>query len=182
MAGTPEEVAKVKASYTGQYLAEALKRHADRHGGARKLKAAAAEALIDQGADIIMQHTDSTAALTVAQERGAMAFGQASDMTQFAPDVHLTAIIDNWAPYYIDRIQARMDGTWESTNSWNGIAQNEVTFAPFNDRIPAEVQDEANAMIEAIRTEYPRRGLPVSQLYFDSFDYAPDVLQRLAPP
>jgi basic membrane protein A len=115
-------------------------------------EAAAAEALIDQGADIIMQHTDSTAALTVAQERGAMAFGQASDMTQFAPDVHLTAIIDNWAPYYIDRIQARMDGTWESTNSWNGIAQNEVTFAPFNDRIPAEVQDEANAMIEAIRT------------------------------
>ena len=115
-------------------------------------EAAAAEALIEQGADIIMQHTDSTAPLTVAQQAGAMAFGQASDMGQFAPEAHLTAIIDNWAPYYIDRIQARLDGTWEAGNSWNGIAQDEVTFAPFNDAIPAEVQAEATALIESIRT------------------------------
>lgn len=115
-------------------------------------EAAAAEALIEQGCDIIMQHTDSTAALTVAQQNGALAFGQASDMTQFAPDVHLTAIIDEWAPYYIERIQARLDGTWEAGNSWHGIPEGEVTFAPFNDRIPAEVQAEANAMIEGIRT------------------------------
>lgn len=115
-------------------------------------EAAAAEALIEQGCDILMQHTDSTAPLTVAQQRGALAFGQASDMTQFAPDIHLTAIIDNWAPYYIKRIAERLEGTWAAGNVWNGIAEDEVTFAPFNDRIPADVQAEANAMIEAIRT------------------------------
>ena len=113
-------------------------------------EAAAAQALIEQGCDILMQHTDSTAPLSVAQERGALAFGQASDMTQFAPDVHLTAIIDNWAPYYIERIQAKLDGTWAAENVWLGIGAGEVAFAPFNDRIPAEVQAEANAMIEAI--------------------------------
>lgn len=115
-------------------------------------EAAAAEALIEQGADMIMQHTDSTAALTVAQQRGVSAFGQASDMSRFAPEAHLTAIIDNWAPYYIKRIQERLDGTWAAGNSWNGIAQDEVTFAPFNPRIPADVQAEASAMIESIRT------------------------------
>jgi simple sugar transport system substrate-binding protein len=113
-------------------------------------EAAAAEALIEQGADIIMQHTDSTAPLTVAQQHGALAFGQASDMSSFAPDVHLTAIEDNWAPYYISRIQARLDGTWAADNVWLGIADGEVALSPFSDRIPADVQAEANAMIAGI--------------------------------
>jgi len=113
-------------------------------------EAAAAEALIEQGADIIMQHTDSTAPLTVAQQHDALAFGQASDMSSFAPDVHLTAIEDNWAPYYIDRIQARLDGTWTADNVWLGIPEGEVALSPFSDRIPADVQDEANAMIAGI--------------------------------
>jgi basic membrane protein A and related proteins len=115
-------------------------------------EAAAAEALIEQGADIIMQHTDSTAPLTVAEEAGIYAFGQASDMSQFAPQSHLTAIIDDWSPYYIRRIQERMDGTWEAGDSWAGIPEGEVVFAPFSDAVPADVQEEANAMIEAIRT------------------------------
>lgn len=113
-------------------------------------EAAAAEALIDQGVDIITQHTDSTAPLTVAQTRGALAFGQASDMTQFAPDVHLSAIIDNWGPYYIERIQARLDGTWEAGNTWHGMAEGEVIMAPFSDRIPEDVRAEAEALVEAI--------------------------------
>jgi len=123
-------------------------------------EAAAAEALIEQGCDILMQHTDSTAPLTVCQQRGALGFGQASDMTQFAPDVHLTAIVDNWAPYYTARIQAKLDGTWTADNVWLGIPEDAVVFAPFNDRVPAEVQAEANAMIEAIRagTYHPFTG------------------------
>lgn len=115
-------------------------------------EAAAAEALIDQGCDILMQHTDSTAPLSVAQARGALAFGQASDMSQFAPDIHLTAIVDDWSPYYIKRIQERLDGTWEAGDSWAGIPEGEVAFAPFNERIPADVREEAEAMIESIRT------------------------------
>jgi len=113
-------------------------------------EAAAAEALIEQGADILMQHTDSTAAITIAQERGIMAFGQASDMTAFAPESHLTAILDVWAPYYIERIQARLDGTWAAGNVWHGINEGMVGFAPMNARIPDDVRAEAEGMIAAI--------------------------------
>lgn len=115
-------------------------------------EAAAAEALIEQGADILMQHTDSTAPVTIAQDRDILAFGQASDMTSFAPEAHLSAILDEWAPYYIERVQARIDGTWEAGNVWHGIGDGMVGFAPFNDRIPADVLAEAEAMIEEIRS------------------------------
>lgn len=113
-------------------------------------EAAAAEALIEQGADIIMQHTDSTAPLTVAQDAGVMGFGQASDMSGFAPDSHLTGIVDVWAPYYIERVKAVMDDTWEPVNVWHGIAEGMVGFAPFNDKIPAELIAEAEGMIAAM--------------------------------
>lgn len=114
------------------------------------LEADAAETLIEQGADVIMQHTDSTAAVRVAEDAGVMAFGQASDMTQFGPNAHLSAIVDRWAPYYISRIQAVKDGTWEAQNSWMGFADGVIEMAPWNDRIPADLQAEADALIAAI--------------------------------
>ncbi len=85
------------------------------------VEAEAAQALIDQGADVIIQHTDSTAPMTVLAEAGAIGFGQASDMAQFAPTPRVSSIIDHWAPYYIERVQAVMDGTWESSDTWGGI-------------------------------------------------------------
>ncbi|MGY6697386.1 MAG: BMP family ABC transporter substrate-binding protein [Roseinatronobacter sp.] len=114
------------------------------------LEADAAETLIEQGADVIMQHTDSTAAVRVAEDAGVMAFGQASDMTQFGPNAHLSAIVDRWAPYYISRVQAVKDGTWEAQNSWMGFADGIIEMAPWNDRIPAELQAEADNLIAAI--------------------------------
>ena len=76
-------------------------------------EADAAKVLIGQGADIITQHTDSTAPLQIAAEQGVLGFGQASDMIKFAPDHQMTAIIDDWAPYYVARVKAVLDGTWE---------------------------------------------------------------------
>ena len=73
-------------------------------------EADAAKALIDQGADVLGQHTDSTAAMQVAETRGVHAFGQASDMIKFGPHAQLTALVDNWAPYYVSRVKAAMDG------------------------------------------------------------------------
>ena len=64
-------------------------------------EADAAKTLIDLGADIITQHTDSPAAMQIAAERGVLAFGQASDMIAFGPKAQLTSIIDDWAPYYV---------------------------------------------------------------------------------
>lgn len=113
-------------------------------------EADAANALIEQGVDVIMQHTDSPAALTIAEEKGIYAFGQASDMLQFGPNARLTSIIDDWDPYYIERVRAAMDGTWESTETWDGIGAGMVGIGAFNDAIPAEVQAEAQAAIDAI--------------------------------
>ena len=113
-------------------------------------EADAATALIEQGADIIMQHTDSPAAMTIAEEKGMYAFGQASDMKQFGPTARLSSIIDDWAPYYIARTQAVMDGTWETTSTWDGIKEGMVGIGDFSNDIPADVQASATALKEAL--------------------------------
>ena len=113
-------------------------------------EADAANALIEQGVDVIMQHTDSPAAMTIAEEKGIYAFGQATDMSNFGPTAQLTAIIDDWNPYYIERVKAVMDGTWESTDTWHGIADGMVAFSPMSDAMPADVAARANATIAAI--------------------------------
>ena len=101
-------------------------------------EADAAKVLIGQGADIITQHTDSTAPLQIAAEQGVLGFGQASDMIKFAPDHQMTAIIDDWAPYYVARVRAVLDGTWESTDTWDGMGPGMVAMAPYTN-LPDDV-------------------------------------------
>ncbi|MBC6407219.1 MAG: BMP family ABC transporter substrate-binding protein, partial [Rhodobacteraceae bacterium] len=85
-------------------------------------EADAARVLIEQGADVVLQHTDSTAPQAAAQAAGnVITFGQASDMSEYAPLPRVSSIIDDWAPYYIARTQAVLDGTWVSTDTWDGI-------------------------------------------------------------
>ncbi len=105
-------------------------------------EADAAKALFDQGADIITQHTDSTAAMQVAEERGKLGFGQSSDMIKFAPHAQLTSNTDNWGPYYVDRVKAVIDGTWEPDNVWLGIKDGAVELAPFTN-MPDDVKQMA---------------------------------------
>ena len=112
-------------------------------------EADAAKALIDQGVDIVTQHTDSTAPMQVAAERGIKAFGQASDMYNFGPETQLTSIIDDWGPYYIERVKAVMDGTWESHDVWHGMAEGNVAMAPYTN-MPDDVAAMAKDMQEKI--------------------------------
>ena len=112
----------------------------------------AAKALIDQGADIILQHTDSPAPLQVAEARGVWGVGQASDMVKFAPKAQLTAIIDNWDGYYVERAKAVLEGNWESGDTWGGLDTGMVEMAPFNEAIPKDVVDQAMAAIEGIKS------------------------------
>jgi len=114
-------------------------------------EAEAAKALIDQGADIIVQHTDSTAPLQAAQNAGIHGFGQASDMRAFAPNAQLTSIVDNWDGYYIDRVRAVIDGTWSSGDTWGGLDTGMVELAPYNeDVLPADVIEDARATAAGI--------------------------------
>ncbi|MCL6285939.1 BMP family ABC transporter substrate-binding protein [Ruegeria sp. 2012CJ41-6] len=114
-------------------------------------EADAAKVLIEQGADVILQHTDSTAPQAAAQDAGnVITFGQASDMSEYAPMPRVSSIIDNWAPYYIARTKAVMDGSWESVNTWDGIAQGMVEIGEISDAVPADVKEEALAMKAAM--------------------------------
>ena len=114
-------------------------------------EADAARALIDNGADVVLQHTDSTAPQAAAQEAGnVITFGQASDMAEFGPVPRVSSIIDNWAPYYIDRVKAVMDGTWESTDTWDGISTGMVGIGEISSAVPEDIKAEALAMKDAI--------------------------------
>jgi basic membrane protein A and related proteins len=105
-------------------------------------EADAAKALVDQGADVIMQHTDSPAAMQVAEARGMHAFGQDSDMVKFGPKAQLTAITNNWAPYYIERVQAVLDNKWTSGDVWGGLDSKLVVMAPYTN-MPDDVKKAA---------------------------------------
>ena len=114
-------------------------------------EADAANALIEQGADVILQHTDSTAPQAAAEKAGnVVTFGQASDMAAYAPFPRVSSIIDNWAPYYIARTQAVIDGSWETVNTWDGIDKGMVEIGEITDAVPADVKAEALAMVDAI--------------------------------
>ena len=112
-------------------------------------EADAAKALLDQGADVIMQHTDLPAAMQIATERGKLAFGQDSEMIKFGPKAQLTSILDNWAPYYIARVKAELDGTWKEEDTWGGLETKMVVMAPYTN-MPDDVKKMAEDTEAAI--------------------------------
>jgi len=114
-------------------------------------EADAAKALIEQGVDVILSHTDSTAPLAeAAKTPGVIGFGQASDMAQYKPSPRVSSIIDNWAPYYIKRVGALIDGTYAQSAAWEGIAGGEVEIGEITDAVPAEVKAAAEKMRDDI--------------------------------
>ncbi len=114
-------------------------------------EADAAKALIEQGVDVILQHTDSTAPLAeAAKTPGVIGFGQASDMTEYKPSPRVSAIIDNWSPYYIKRVGALLDGSYEQSAAWEGIAGGEVEIGEITDAVPAEVKAAAEKVRDDI--------------------------------
>lgn len=113
-------------------------------------EAEAAHALMDMGADILTQHTDSVEPLKAAESRGKFGFGQASDMSKFAPNAHLTSLVYNWAPYCISRVQAVLDGTWATKDTSLGIVDNGVQLAPFGPKVSPGVRITANSVRDEI--------------------------------
>ena len=112
-------------------------------------EADAAKALLAQGADIITQHTDSAAPLQEAEKAGKFGFGQASDMIRFAPKAQLTAIVDVWSGYYIERAKAVLAGSWKPSDTWGGIGAGMVRLAPFLN-MPDDVKKMAEQTTAAI--------------------------------
>jgi simple sugar transport system substrate-binding protein len=106
---------------------------------------------MDQGCDIITQHTDSPAALQAAASRGIKAFGQSTDMSKFAPTTELTASTDVWGPYYIKRIDDVLAGSWKSTDTWGGFDSGMLAMSPFTN-MPPDVAALATATVADIKS------------------------------
>ncbi|MFO1195011.1 MAG: BMP family ABC transporter substrate-binding protein [Rhodoferax sp.] len=113
----------------------------------------AATSLINGGADVLFQNTDSPAVLKTAQEKGKRAFGWDSDMTAYGPKAHLGSAIINWAPYYIKATKDALDGSWKGGSGiWWGHKEGAIDMVSIAEDVPAETKakiDEIKAGLKA---------------------------------
>ncbi|MBS1270342.1 MAG: Purine-binding protein [Gammaproteobacteria bacterium] len=111
----------------------------------------AADVLISQGADVVTHHTDSTAAVQAAEDAGVWSVGYHSDMSKYGPERHLTAATHHWGGYYTKTAREVINGAWESTRVWGGLAEGMVSIAPLNDEVPADVAKQVEGVTAAIK-------------------------------
>lgn len=109
----------------------------------------AATSLINGGADILMQNTDSPAVLKTAESMGKRAFGWDSDMTSYGPKAHLGSAVINWGPYYVSTVKSVLDGTWKTspTKIWWGVKEGAIDFVS----VAADVPDEAKQQLDKVK-------------------------------
>lgn len=101
----------------------------------------AATSLLNGGADILFQNTDSSAVLQTAEKAGKRAFGWDSDMTAYGPKAHLGSAVINWGPYYIKAVKDVMDGTWQgNSGSWWGHKEGAIDMVSIAEDVPAEIK------------------------------------------
>ncbi|RZU02452.1 BMP family ABC transporter substrate-binding protein [Rivibacter subsaxonicus] len=107
----------------------------------------AATALINGGADVLMQNTDSSAVLQTAEKMGKRAFGWDSDMTAYGPKAHLGSAIINWAPYYIKSVGEALEGKWTGgTSTWWGVKEGAIDMVSIATDVPAETKAKVDAV------------------------------------
>lgn len=112
----------------------------------------AAQALMAQGADVILGMTDTGVCVQAAQEAGVYSVGYASDLTSFGPDSQLTSVVLDWSSDYVGAAQKVLDGNWTSESRWDGLAGGVVTLAPFNAAIPEDVRVKLDAAVEGVKS------------------------------
>ena len=100
----------------------------------------AATALINGGADVLMQNTDSPAVLKTAQAMGKRAFGWDSDMTAYGPKAHLGSAVINWVPYYTKATRDALEGKWTTGQAWWGVKEGAIDFVGIADDVPADIK------------------------------------------
>ena len=103
---------------------------------------AAAQSLINGGADVLMQNTDSSAVLQTAEKAGKYAFGWDSDMTAYGPKAHLASAVINWGPYYVKAVKDALDGTWSTGKAWWGVKEGAIDLVSISDKVPADLKDK----------------------------------------
>jgi simple sugar transport system substrate-binding protein len=106
----------------------------------------AAMTLISQGADVVTHHTDSTATVQAAEEKGVYAMGYHSDMSKYGPKAHLTAVTHHWGDFYTRAAQDTIAGKMQPSNLWGGMKQGMIKLAPINAAVPADVKTAVAAL------------------------------------
>ena len=99
-----------------------------------------AQSLIDGGADVLLQNTDSSAVLQTAEKNGKYAFGWDSDMTAYGPKAHLASAINVWGPYYIKTAKDVIAGTWKPGRTWWGVKEGAIDLVSISDKVPADLK------------------------------------------
>ena len=107
----------------------------------------AAQSLINGGADVLFQNTDSSAVLKAAGKAGKYAFGCDSDMSAYSPEAHLASSIINWAPYYIKATGDALEGKWATGSVWWGVKEGAIDIVSISDKVPAEIK----AKVETVK-------------------------------
>ena len=101
----------------------------------------AATSLINGGADVLFQNTDSPAVLKTAEAKGKRAFGWDSDMTAYGPKAHLASAVINWGPYYIKATREALEGNWKGgTAAWWGVKEGAIDLVSIAEDVPAETK------------------------------------------
>jgi simple sugar transport system substrate-binding protein len=106
-----------------------------------------AQSLLNQGADVLFQNTDSSAVLQAAEKAGKHAFGWDSDMSKFGPKSHLASAVINWGPYYTKAAKDVLEGTWQTGGVWWGVKEGAIDLVSISDTVPGDVK----AKIETIK-------------------------------
>ncbi|QDL53843.1 BMP family ABC transporter substrate-binding protein [Rhodoferax aquaticus] len=106
----------------------------------------AATSLINGGADVLFQNTDSPAVLKTAQEKGKRAFGWDSDMTAYGPKAHLASAVINWGPYYIKTTKDALEGKNASSQSWWGVKEGAIDIVSIAEDVPAETKAKVDTV------------------------------------
>src|SRR6478752_5626279 len=109
----------------------------------------AATSLINGGADVLMQNTDSSAVLQTAEKMGKRAFGWDSDMTAYGPKAHLGSAVINWAPYYVKTVGDALAGKWKASSerNWWGVKEGAIDFVS----VAADVPDDAKKKLDELK-------------------------------
>jgi simple sugar transport system substrate-binding protein len=106
----------------------------------------AATSLINGGADVLFQNTDSPAVLKTAQDKGKRAFGWDSDMTAYGPKAHLASAIINWTPYYIKATKDALEGSWKTGGVWWGVKEGAIDLVSIAEDVPADTKAKIDAV------------------------------------
>ena len=111
-----------------------------------------AQALMNDGADVLMQNTDSSAVLQAAEKAGKHGFGWDSDMSKYGPHAHLGSAVINWAPYYKKTVKDVLDGTWKTDQVWWGVKDGAIDLVSVPADVPADVKKKLDTVKAGLKS------------------------------